>query len=524
MLASLTRRSFDRLGTRYFGAVLVVQWAFTFMVVLGGVGMLTLYEEMSGGDFLRIALVAEAVVAVENLVATRIAADILRPVRRWLDGRRDERSTVVAWRALAELPVGFLRRWKWVPPLLTIPPVTVYTTIELGLPAFSALVILAGAFVVLSYGGTLRFFTMELAMRPVLEDVARTLPEEFDLGRGGVPLRLKLLATLPMINVITGVLVAGFSTGPSEGLASLGVDVLLAVAVASTVSLELTLLLSQTILAPVGDLREATERLGRGELSARVPVVSTDEMGRLAQSFNRMAAGLEERERLREAFGTFVDPGVADRVMRDGTLHGEDLEVSILFLDIRDFTAYAERSSAREVVAFLNGFYERIVPVLHRHGGHANRFIGDGLLAVFGAPERLADHADRALAAALEIAALVRDCYGDELRIGVGVNSGPVLAGTVGGGGRLDFTVIGDAVNTAARVEEVTRQTGDDVLVTEATRALLSREPAELVRRPAVALRGKAEQVRLYAPAVERPEAPPARAAATQVVSGPVES
>ena len=109
------------------------------------------------------------------------------------------------------------------------------------------------------------------------------------------------------------------------------------------------------------------------------------------------------------------------------------------------------------------------MPVLVRHGGHANKFVGDGLLGVFGAPERLPDHADRAVAAAIEIARLVDDAYGDELRIGIGVNSGPVLAGTIGGGGRLEFTVIGDAVNTASRVEQVTRETGDTVLITEAT-------------------------------------------------------
>src|ERR671930_697900 len=157
-------------------------------------------------------------------------------------------------------------------------------------------------------------------------------------------------------------------------------------------------------------------------------------------------------------------------------LEGEEAEVTVLFVDIREFTAFAERAGAAEVVRELNAFYEHVVPVLVRHGGHANKFIGDGLLGVFGAPERLPDHADRGVAAALEIAAVVRHAYRGRLRIGIGVNSGPVVAGTIGGGGRVEFTVIGDAVNTAARVEEVTRVTGDDVLVTEATRCLLTRD------------------------------------------------
>jgi adenylate cyclase len=110
------------------------------------------------------------------------------------------------------------------------------------------------------------------------------------------------------------------------------------------------------------------------------------------------------------------------------------------------------------------------------------------------------DHADRGVAAALEITELVRRTYGDALRVGIGVNSGAVLAGTIGGGGRVEFTVIGDTVNTAARVEQATRETGDDVLVTEATCRLLARDHGGFAERHGVALRGKAEQVRLHAP------------------------
>jgi class 3 adenylate cyclase len=172
----------------------------------------------------------------------------------------------------------------------------------------------------------------------------------------------------------------------------------------------------------------------------------------------------------------------------------------VLFLDIRGFTALAERSGARELVGRLNDFYGRVVPVLERHGGHANKFVGDGLLGVFGAPQRLTDHADRAVLAALDITSTVQQAYDGELAIGVGVNSGPVLAGTLGGGGHVEFTVIGDAVNTAARVEEVTKLTGDPVLITDATRALLTLPFRGFEERPTVALKGKSERVRLWAP------------------------
>ena len=264
----------------------------------------------------------------------------------------------------------------------------------------------------------------------------------------------------------------------------------------------------RTLGASLRDLQRATELVRMGDYGARVAVVATDETGRLAQSFNAMAEGLDERERLREAFGAYVDPALAERVLREGSdLEGEEVEVSVLCLDIRDFTAFAERSEPREVVARLNEFWELVVPVLLQHGGHANKFIGDGLLGVFGAPNLLEDHADRAVSAALELTAMVADRYEDMLGVGIGINSGSVIAGTVGGGGRVEFTVIGDAVNTASRVETATRETGDRVLITDSTRALLTPGRFPLEARGVVELKGKREQVRLWAPApVAAPE------------------
>ena len=313
-----------------------------------------------------------------------------------------------------------------------------------------------------------------------------------------MPLRGKLLVALPVINVVTGVVVAGLAS-EDPSLRALGLGVLVALGVAFTISFELSALLARSLLSPIQDLREGTERVIAGDLSARVPVLGTDETGRLAESFNQMVAGLEERERLREAFGAFVDPHLAERVIEEGTvLQGEEAEVTVLFVDIREFTAFAERSSAAEVVAQLNTFYDRVVPVLVRHGGHADKFVGDGLLAVFGAPGRLPDHADRGVAAALEIAAVVRRDYRGGLRIGIGVNSGPVVAGTIGGGGRVEFTVIGDTVNTAARVEAITRETDDTVLITEATRSLLRRDHGGFAERGTVTLRGRSVPVQVH--------------------------
>ena len=275
---------------------------------------------------------------------------------------------------------------------------------------------------------------------------------------------------------------------------------IVAVLVAFTISLELTLLLTKSILRPVDDLLEATEAVKRGDLDARVPVVSGDELGELAGSFNEMMQGLSERERLRTAFGSYVDPEVADRVLEEGELlEGQEREVTVMFVDLCDFTARAERSSARETVAFLNEFFDGVVPCVLEHGGHANKFLGDGVLAVFGAPERLPDHADRAVRAAEAIVRAIGELFGGEVKIGIGLSSGPVVVGSVGGGGRLDFSVIGDAVNVASRVEAHTRETGDAVLLTEATRCLLQEAESGVIARGEAELRGIADPVPLYA-------------------------
>jgi class 3 adenylate cyclase len=380
-------------------------------------------------------------------------------------------------------------------------PFIAFTTWKLHLPWYSFFLIGVVGLSTVACGVMIRYFVMEIVSRPVLEQVAKGLPPDFTIRAPSLSLRWRLFVAAPVINVVTALAVAGLSSqGHHARLSDLGVSFLIAVGVSFTVSLELVVLAVRSLGSALSDLRRATERVREGDFSARVPVVATDETGRLAQSFNSMVEGLDERERLREAFGAYVDPGLAERVLREGSdFEGEEIDVSVLFLDIRDFTSFAERASPQEVVALLNGFWELVVPALMRHGGHANKFIGDGLLGVFGAPERLDDHAGAAVSAAREIADLVRERYGDRVGVGVGVNTGPVVAGTVGGGGRVEFTVIGDVVNTAARVEAATRETGDDVLITEATRRLLRADRFEFEERPPVALKGKRAEVSLWA-------------------------
>jgi adenylate cyclase len=462
---------------------------------------------MSTGDFIVLVLVGWGFELFHDLLSLPLIRRRTAPIVAWLEGERDQKATAESWRAAASLPWEFMRQEVLSFPLGVYVPLVIlawcfFFAWRLGLSMGSALLLYLVAAVYLSYAFALRFFAVEQVIRPVLDDIATELGDEPPPAARGFSLRTRrLLLTLPAINVVTAVVAYGVARGGNADLGDLALVTLIAAAVAATISLALTLLLSDSVTGPIAELRAATERVGSGNFDARVHVVTTDETGELARSFNQMTAGLEQRERLREAFGSFVDPALADRVAREGTdMRGEEVEVSVLFMDVRGFTTLSEESTAPEVVEQLNALYDVVVPVILRHGGHANKFIGDGLLAVFGAPVRHGDHADRAVAAALEIAACVNAGDAGELRVGLGVNSGSVVVGTIGGGGRLDFTVIGDPVNTAARVESATRETGDDVLITGETRSRLRTEHGEWDQRTAMPLKGKSEEVSLYAP------------------------
>jgi adenylate cyclase len=303
---------------------------------------------------------------------------------------------------------------------------------------------------------------------------------------------------IPLVGLILstrGVLVGDEPTSATE----LAILILALGGLALVVGLGVSVLAARAVADPIASVRDALAEVERGKLDAEVPVYDASEVGLLQAGFNRMVAGLRERERIRETFGAYVDPEVAEHILEGAAAEGSDVDVTLLFLDVRDFTGFAERAEPREVVSTLNRLFECVVPVIAEHGGHVDKFIGDGLLAVFGAPRPAADHADQALTAATEISRLVREGFGAELAIGIGLNSGTVVAGSIGGGGRLEFSVIGDAVNVAARVEAATRETGDEILLTEATLERLT-EPGELTERPGIELKGKSEPVTLYAP------------------------
>ena len=418
------------------------------------------------------------------------------PLRRWL---RSERPAGDMERLLA---LQYPKKWALKSAAIWTFAAILFSMLNVdqgaGVAAGVGVTVLLGAVTACA----LQYLVVERILRPVTARALAGGPPP-RVASPGVAARLTMAWTLatgvPLLGVVAMVLQALLGANLSRGQV-LGATLFLGL-LALGVGLASMVLAARSVGDPVVAVRRAQEQLEFGDFRARVPVHDGSEVGLLQAGFNRMAQGLDERERLREAFGTFVDPGLTERVLEEGTdLTGEEVEATVMFVDVRDFTSFAERAHPRDVVARLNDLYGLVVPILLRHRGHASKFIGDGLLAVFGAPERLEDHAARAVDAALEIAETVRERYGDELRVGIGLNSGRVVVGTVGGGGRLDFTVIGDAVNTAARVEAATRDTGDEVLITDATLALLDGHPADWKERPAVPLKGKSRATALYAP------------------------
>jgi class 3 adenylate cyclase len=237
----------------------------------------------------------------------------------------------------------------------------------------------------------------------------------------------------------------------------------------------------------------AVEQVGGGDYDARVPVDDAGEIGLLQQGVNAMAAGLAERERLRDLFGRHVGTTVAQRALTEGvSLDGELRTAAALFVDIAGSTSLVLRTGPEEMVGLLNRFFEVVVQAVEREGGLVNKFEGDAALCVFGAPAEVEDPAGAALRAARRIVDDVRAA--GEVDVGVGVSCGRVWAGQVGAASRLEYTVIGDPVNEAARLTELAKDHPCRAVASEATvRAAAPDEREHWVHDGEVVLRGRDE-------------------------------
>ena len=491
---------YRRLGGWYPLAFLAVELQTALVIVAGTLALFTFYYEGDGSEYWTILWISLAFTELTILLTVVRARGAMRPISDWIDGRRDPESTGRAWNAAVGLPLFLVKKDLPLPVIASVIPICITGILILDLSWLAIFPLLAGAAVALGYSALLHYLAVESGMRPVLIDINQQISPRTSLDAPAIPLRWRLLVALPLINLVTGLVVAAL-TSDGGGGANLGVDVLIALLVSTTISLELTVMLSKSILRPIGDLERAVDAINEGRYDVSVPVTTGDEFGDLAASFNEMVEGLRERERIREAFGTYLDREIAEYILSEGyDEEGVEVEVTVLFTDVQDFTQYSSDKTPSEVVSALNRLFEVIVPILARHGGHVDKFEGDGLLAVFGAPEAFPDHAERAVRAACEISEAVNDAgEAGELNVGIGVNTGRVVAGAIGGAGRLNFSVIGAAVNVAARVEAATRDVDDSILITSETWKLLS-SAFEAESRGKIELKGLDEPMTLYAP------------------------
>ncbi len=252
-------------------------------------------------------------------------------------------------------------------------------------------------------------------------------------------------------------------------------------------------------------LINALQKVKNGDYGSRIPIVSNDEFSVIAYRTNQMIEGLKEREFIRDTFGRYVTEEIRDLILSNNIpLDGEVRTVTILFSDIREFTTYAESKHPQAVVKKINAYFTAMTETIHRSGGIVLEYLGDGIEAVFGVPSTAGDHGQCAVNAALamrkKLVVLNRQWENENdtpLKHGIGIHTGEVVAGNVGPPSRVAYKMIGDTVNLAARIQELTKQFDADVLVSGDTYLSLS-NPSKAQYLGRVTVRGKKIETDIY--------------------------
>lgn len=274
---------------------------------------------------------------------------------------------------------------------------------------------------------------------------------------------------------------------------------------ALSIALFVVFVLSLTLTAPIEKLVHMTQAVAAGKFDVRSNIKSLDEVGQLASSFDEMVSGLQERDKVKNLLNKFHGSSVADDLMQ-GELHlgGSRKDVTVFFSDIRGFTKFSEGHTPEEVVDMLNEYFQIMVGIINRHGGVVDKFIGDAIMAVWGAPNPSDRDSHNAVKACMEMRTALeklnqtRSGRGQPpLKMGIGLHCGSVISGTIGSDERMEYTVIGDTVNQASRIEASTKAFGTDLL--------LSNEVAEVVKAEylideagRVEVKGKSEPLILH--------------------------
>lgn len=270
-------------------------------------------------------------------------------------------------------------------------------------------------------------------------------------------------------------------------------------------SILVTVIVVTFMVSPINVLVDIARKIGRGDLEQKVEMKRKDELGELGNTFNEMIKGLKDRDFIKDTFGRYVSKQVAEAILNGRLeLGGERKRATVLISDIRNFTAISEKFPPEEVVDFLNEYFSEMVSVVIKYEGTLDKFIGDALLAVFGAPIAHPDDAKRAVFAALEMQEKLKEFNKkrvkkgqNEIRIGVAVHTGNLVAGNIGSEVRMEYTVIGDTVNLTSRLEPLNKQFGTQILISESTYREV-KDDIEVREIPAVELRGKEEKVKVY--------------------------
>jgi adenylate cyclase len=295
---------------------------------------------------------------------------------------------------------------------------------------------------------------------------------------------------------------------PASTLTQIGAAMFAPFAVTVLLAIALALYLSHAVSRPLYSLRASIEAIGRGELNATATANSTVEFTEMAAAINTMAAGLRERETVKRAFSGYISRQVLDLITSKGelpALKGERRRITVLFCDIRGFTPMAEGMRPEEVVELLSEFFGRMVDVTLRYQGSIDKFLGDGMMVIFGAPADDPHQEEHAVRAALEMQLeLTRlttawEAQGRRsFKMGIGINSGPAVVGNIGSQEHMEYTAIGDTVNLAARLETATKELGADIVVSEhtyvAARSLFRWRPLG-----DAIVKGRTDSVRAYA-------------------------
>ncbi|PWW54835.1 adenylate/guanylate cyclase domain-containing protein [Actinokineospora spheciospongiae] len=378
--------------------------------------------------------------------------------------------------------------------------------------AFAGIVVCANAYLL-----------SEFALRPVSARALQDDPPQRVVG-AGVQVRMLLFWCLGTGVPVAGVVMVALFAMVRGNVTTnqLAVTVVVLGGVVLVFGLLVMIFNARATIAPIDSVRDGLARVQRGDLDSEIPVYDGTELGLLQAGFNRMAAGLRERERIRDLFGRHVGQKVAEAAVAAGVerLGGEVREVAVIFVDIVGSTTLAATRPPTEVVDLLNRFFAVVVDEIDAHGGLVNKFVGDAALAIFGAPVDLPDHAGRALAAARAIAARL-PVEVPECEAGIGVAAGPAVAGNIGDARRFEYTVIGDPVNEAARLTELAKSFPGKLVASAHTLAAASPEEAERWRAAdTVTLRGRTQETTVVIP-VDAADAPtdPAEAAGSDPVA-----